>query len=141
MDNGQRRCSTRLARQPGKQRARSLVGDQTMNEKSNTPGRNSQSDDVEESLNEETQRGSLTEATSVNNNKTKRQKWTREEYKSVITAYYQAIEHPTESSNTKETYKIWRTNNPTIRLYMNENKLANVRRDIINKKRIIRGGA
>lgn len=70
------------------------------------------------------------------NKKGKRQKWTRDEYKSVMKAYYQAIERPTETSNTKETYRLWRIENPETRPNMDENKLANVRRDIVNRKRL-----
>ena len=133
--NNKKRCSTRIARQPGKQGARSSVGDQTMNEKSSTSGRRPHSDDEEDSLTEETQRGSLTKETSKNNI-AKRQRWTRGEYKTVMKAYYKAIEYRNETSNTKETYRLWRAENQEERPYMDENKLANVRRDIVNMKRL-----
>ena len=63
-------------------------------------------------------------------------KWTREEYKHVLYAYYYALEKPSETNCTARTYKIWRSNNKDIRTYIDSNKLANVRRDIIRNKRL-----
>ena len=38
---------------------------------------------------------------------------------------------PSETSATDETYNIWRLKNPTKRPYLDANKLANIRREII----------
>ena len=48
---------------------------------------------------------------SSNRNDLKRQKWTREEYREIMEAYYYAKYHPSDESNTKQTYKIWREKN------------------------------
>ena len=52
-------------------------------------------------------------------------------------AFYSASLNP-ETSISQLTYDIWRANNPTKRLNLNANKLANVRRDIINRERLTR---
>ena len=64
-----------------------------------------------------------------------RTKWKRKEYKQDMTVFYQAL---SESKNkyTKRTYEIWRKEVGEHRPYIDANKLANVRRDIINKKRL-----
>ena len=63
-----------------------------------------------------------------------RQKWTRDEYKQVMTAYYQGIPEPSEENNTKHTYRIWREMNTNVRPNIDANRLANVRRDILKNK-------
>ena len=50
-------------------------------------------------------------------------------------AFYAATLNP-KTSITQGTYDIWRANNPTKRLNLNANKLANVRRDIVNRERL-----
>ena len=65
-----------------------------------------------------------------------RQKWTREEYKQVIEAFYKATNNPSETNTTKAAYNIWRLQNPTARPNRDANKLVNVRRDIIKSKRL-----
>ena len=67
--------------------------------------------------------------------KDKRQKWSREDYKEVMYTLYMSLEKPT-GSHTENTIKIWRNRNHNVRTNLNENKLANVRRDITNKKRL-----
>ena len=67
--------------------------------------------------------------------KTKRTKWTREQYKQVMTAFYQAINEP-ENNNTKRTYEIWRKEVGKHIPHIDGNKLANVRQHIMNKKRL-----
>ena len=47
-------------------------------------------------------------------------------------AFYAASLNPI----TQGTYDIWRANNPTKRLNLNASKLANVRRDIVNRERL-----
>ena len=65
----------------------------------------------------------------------KRIKWTHEEYKQVMSAFYQALNEP-KNKNTKLTYEIWRKEVGEDRPYIDVNKLANVRRDIIDKERL-----
>ena len=65
-----------------------------------------------------------------------RQKWTREEYREVMAACYTATLYPREKLSNDEAYDIWRSKNPETRSYIDKNKLANVRRDILGKKRL-----
>ena len=51
-------------------------------------------------------------------------------------AYYYAKYHPSDESNTKQTYKIWREKNLNNRQYIDANKLANVLRQIVRDKRL-----
>ena len=88
-------------------------------------------------LNEETpQLGPSDSVEATNQTKKKRVTWTREEYKQVMEVYVTAQMKPSGETNTKQTYMLWRTANPTKRLNIDANKLANVRRDIIKKKRL-----
>lgn len=52
---------------------------------------------------------------------------------STPTAFHTASLNP-KTSVTQGTYDIWRNNNPNKRLNLNANKLANVRRDIVNRQ-------
>lgn len=76
------------------------------------------------------------EEPSRRQNERVRKKWTRDEYKEVMKAYYKACEIPNVPSVTAETYNQWRKEHPRIRPNMDANKLANVRRDIVNRKRL-----
>ena len=51
-----------------------------------------------------------------------------------MTAFYEASNEP--KNNTKHTYEIWRKEVSEHRPYIDANKLANFRRDIMNKKRL-----
>ena len=51
-------------------------------------------------------------------------------------AYYYAKYHPSDESNTKQTNKIWKEKNLNSRQYIDANKLANVRRQIVRDKRL-----
>ena len=73
---------------------------------------------------------------SSNKNDLKRQKWTRKEYRKIMEVYYYAKCHPSNESNTKQTYKIWRKKNLNNRQYIDANKLANVRRQIVRDIRL-----
>ena len=66
----------------------------------------------------------------------RRKRWSREEYKDVLEAFYAASVKPKSGSTTKDAYEIWREKHPADRLAMDANKLANVRRDIIQNKRL-----
>jgi len=68
--------------------------------------------------------------------KEKRIRWTREDYTDVTYAFYMSLEKPS-GNHTENTYNIWRARHPDVRPNMNGNKLANVRRDILNKKRLL----
>ena len=70
------------------------------------------------------------------NQKEKRTKWTREDYSEVMYAFYMSLEKPS-GNNTDNTFKLWRDRNPDVRLNMDSNKLANVRRDILKNKRLL----
>ena len=60
-----------------------------------------------------------------------RQKWTGEEYTDIMEEHYRATLNPSETSATIETNNIWRQRYPEKRVYLDANKLATVRRDII----------
>ena len=47
--------------------------------------------------------------------------------------FYMSLEKPAES-HTENTFRIWRSRNHNARINPNGNKLANVRRDIMNNK-------
>ena len=69
-------------------------------------------------------------------NKAKRHKWTREEYKEVMLCYCKAQAEPMKDNITKETYRIWRQSNPNVRPNMDANKMANQRRFIEKNKKL-----
>ena len=73
--------------------------------------------------------------TTTKKEKDKRQKWSREDYKEVMYAFYISLEKPA-GSHTENTFKIWRSRNHNVNNGNNGNKLVNVRRDIMNKKRL-----
>ena len=50
-------------------------------------------------------------------------------------AFYMSLEKPS-GSHTENTFSIWRSRNHNVRMNLNGNKLANVWRDIMNKKRL-----
>ena len=51
----------------------------------------------------------------------------------MMYAFYMSLEKPS-GSHTENTFSIWRSRNHNVRMNLNGNKLANVRRDIINNK-------
>ena len=73
---------------------------------------------------------------SSNKNDLKLKKWARREYREIMEGYYCIKYHPSDESNTKQTYKIWRERNLNNRQYIDVNKLANVRRQIVRDKRL-----
>ena len=50
-------------------------------------------------------------------------------------AFHMSLEKPA-GSHAWNTFRIWRSCNHNVRMNLNGNKLANVRRDIMNKKRL-----
>ena len=134
--NNQRK-SSRIARRAVKKGARPSVMDQAEVEKC-TIGTNSAHPQASLGhLNEETpQLGPPDSVGATNQTKKKRVTWTREEYKQVMEAYVTVQMKLSGETDTKQTYMLWRTANPTRKLNIDANKLANVRRDIIKKKRL-----
>ena len=65
----------------------------------------------------------------------KRIKRTCEEDKEVMTAFYQALKE-TKDKTTKQIYEVWRQNVGEHRSYIDGNKVANVRKDIMKKNRL-----
>ena len=59
-----------------------------------------------------------------------------EEYKEILYCFYYALENPSKTCTTKRTYKLWRERSKTQGEYIDPNKLANVRRDVLHKKGI-----
>ena len=103
-----------------------------------TTGTNSSNPQALESFQDEntTQIGPLDSRSTNQILKKPRQKWTREEYKQVMIAYYQALEQPSNKNTTNRAYEIWRKDNVDNRGNIDANKLANVRRDIVKNKRL-----
>ena len=58
-----------------------------------------------------------------------------EEYKEIVTVFYQTLKKPKDNT-TKQTYELWRQKVGEHRSYINANKLANVRTDIMKKSRL-----
>ena len=128
------RRSTRIARRAGEQGARPSTSNQVEVEKSATGRNSSKPRDGDPSLNETKSQGGGTPTPRPNNTKSKRCKWSEEEYKGVMRAYYEAKHHPKGQCCTKEAYNIWRSANQNTREGIDANKLANVRRYIVNQK-------
>ena len=124
----------RIGHRAGKQGPRPSVGNQAEVEKSAT-GTNSPHHASEDFHSESNPQSGPHETPSHNPCKASRQKWSRGEYKEVMEAFYAASLN-NKTSITQGTYDIWRANNPTKRLNLNGNKLANVRRDIVNRERL-----
>ena len=125
----------RIGRRAGQQGPRSPVRDQAGIEKFAT-GTDSTHQPVEEPHAEDTPHSGLLCTTTKIPTKGNRQKWSREEYKDVMEAYYNASFNPTDTSTTKAAYNIWREKHPADRLHMDANKLSNVRRDIVKNNRL-----
>ena len=50
-------------------------------------------------------------------------------------AFYMSLEKPS-GNHTENTFSKWRSRNHNVRINLNGNKLAKVRRDIMNNKRL-----
>ena len=135
--NAEKRNSCRIARRADQQGARPSARNQAEVEKCATGTNSSHPQAPEDNQNENsTQAGSLAADSMNYPKKQTRQKWTRDEYKQVVTAYYQAILEPSEGNNTKHTYRIWREMNTNVRPNIDANRLANVRGDILKNERL-----
>ncbi|XP_042889217.1 uncharacterized protein LOC122264411 [Penaeus japonicus] len=72
----------------------------------------------------------------ITNQKAKRNKWSIEDYRSVLRAFFTAQLRPM-GNVTQDTYENWREIvGPEFRTNIDAGKLGNVRRDIINNKRL-----
>ena len=126
--------SYHIGRRTGKQGPRPSAGNQAEVEKYAT-GTNSAHQANEDHHAEDTPHRGPQNVPTKNRQRERRNKWTREEYMEVMEAYFKALSKP-NASVTTDAYNIWRTQNPNKRPNMDPNKLANTRRDIINKKRL-----
>ena len=102
-----------------------------------TTGSNSSKNDLDGNQNRQCSNLGPLESTPTDTRpkkKEKRHKWSREELKQNFDCFYYALENPSETCTTEKTYKLWRERNKTERLYIDPNKLASVRRDIMKKK-------
>ena len=129
-----KRYSSRIARRAVKQGARPSVMEQAEIEKLVT-GTNFSIENLHGNQNqEESNPGPSDTPLHQIRTKGKRMKWTREDYKLVLYTYYCALEKPSETNCTTKTYKTWRNSNKDVRPYIDANKLANVRREIVKIK-------
>lgn len=90
--------------------------------------------------NEETQPGPVEQLEISQNekrNKTKREKWSREEYIEIMWCHYHTLE-TTGTGNVKKTFELWRRRNPLIRPNITANTLANQRRYIMSNNKLTR---
>ena len=67
--------------------------------------------------------------------KEKHQKWSREEFKEVLYCFYYALEQLSKFGTTGKKTRVWQKRKKNKRTYIDANKLANVRRDIIKNER------
>ena len=132
--NSQRRNQYRIGRPADKQGPRLQGGNQLEVEKSMN-GTSSLQINPTGPQNRDTNPGPPEETTNTWSNK-KRIKWSREEYKDVVTAFYMALKNPTQGIIT-QTYDIWRNNvGENTRHYINANTLGSVRRYILDKGKL-----
>ena len=97
---------------------------------------NSQTDDLSGYQNQDFPNPEPIVTISNNSTRSKRIKWTREDYKNVLRAFYFAQSRP-NTNNTEQTFVEWRNIvGPNVREYLNPNTLGNVRRDIFKNKRL-----
>ena len=130
-----RRSSSRIDRPAGNQGSRHSVKNQADGEKL-VSGSNSSKNGLPVNQNRDSPNPELPDQPSININTRKRHKWTREEYKQVLTAYYTALNKP-ECNITKQTYDIWRNlTGFNHHENMDPNKLASTRRYIENKNKL-----
>ena len=129
-----RKNSSRIARRAVKKGARPSGPDSPEVEKSATESNSSQND----LSGHQNQDEPNSEPTVIKNTKQKekRNKWSTEDYRNVLRAFYTAQLRPM-GNVTQQTYEKWREIVGTeVRKYINANKLSNVRRDIIKNKRL-----
>ena len=124
-----------IGRRPDKSGPRPSVRSKAAVEKYVTGTNSSREYPCEPQNRENPNLGLLDPPSHKNISKVKRTKWTREEYKEVMTAFYQVLKERKDST-TKQTYELWRQKVGEHRSYIDANKLANVRRDIMKNNRL-----
>ena len=98
-------------------------------------GRNSSEERSEGNQNREINPDTSSQ-TSCSVIKRTRNKWTREEYKQIMIAFYTALNKP-ERNITDQCYTIWREAvGKNFREYIDPNKLSNLRSDIMRNHRL-----
>ena len=127
--------SCRIGRHADNQGPRPSVCNQAEVEKSATGTDFSQSLDSHQNRDQPNPKLPRT-TTQVSRKKITRTKWTREEYKEVLFAFYCALNEPSGRNITEATYNIWKRHSKNPREYLDCNKLANVRRDILKNNRL-----
>ena len=133
MQTGLKSC--RIGRRVDNQGPRPLARNQAEVEKSATGTDFSQSLDSHQNRDEPNPELPRTK-TQVTKKKMTRTKWTREAYKEVLFAFYCALDKPSGRNVTETTFNIWKTHSKHPRDYLDCNKLANVRRDILKNNRL-----
>ncbi|XP_063585358.1 uncharacterized protein LOC134762742 [Penaeus indicus] len=129
-----RNKSYRLVRRAGQQGTRPSGGNQPEVEKY-ASGTSSSEDDLPGNQNQDIPNPEPV-VIPPKQPKAKRTRWTKEEYKTVLRAFYTAQKHPT-TNLTAQSFTEWRKIvGNEVRENFNPNKLANVRRDIIKNKRL-----
>ena len=127
--------SCRIGRRADNQGPRPSVWNQAEVEKSATGTDFSQSLDSHQNRDQPNPELPRT-TTQVSRKKITRTKWTREEYKEVLFAFYCALNEPSGRNITEATFNIWKRHSKNPREYLDCNKLANVRRDILKNNRL-----
>ena len=127
--------SCRLVRCAGQQGTRSPGRNQPGIEKRAT-GINSSEDDLPGNQNQDIPNPEPVVIPPNKPLKAKRTRWTKEEYKTVLRAFYTAQKNPI-TNLTEQTFTEWRkVIGNDVSENIDSNKLANVRRDIIRNKRL-----
>ena len=111
MKSRTRNNSCRIGRPADQQGPRRPAGNQAGIEKSTT-GTNSAHEVLEDIHNEDNPHRGPLATPNVNPSKGARQKWTREEYKQVMEAFYKATINPSETNTTKAVYNILAATKP-----------------------------
>ena len=122
--------SKKFSYRTGEQGPRPSAGNQAEVEKSIT-GTNSSHHAPEDFHTDHAPQSGPHVAPSHNSSKPSRQKWSREEYKGVMEAFYKLL-----PLLLKAPTHLWCVNNPTKKLNLNVNKLANVCRDMVSRERL-----
>jgi hypothetical protein len=76
---------------------------------------------------------------SSNINRNQRNKWTLEQCKEIIYCYFYVLSYPNGNPTTKATFELWKERNSQLsqeRSYVDANKLATTRRDILKRHRL-----
>ena len=129
--------SYRIVRRAGQQGARPSGVDQPGVEKLATESISSQTESLDGYQDRRISNSGPLDSIPTQNQKKKRKKWTKEEYKDVMYCFYYTLENP-EMNNTDGSFIKWceRNSDSDKRAYVDANKLANVRRYITREKKL-----